>query len=190
MQGKVQDDKVPAGAIVSQTAAYQLKITLADSEPGIWRRVIVASKTTLAELHRTIQQTMGWEDLHAYQFRLGIDQKHLLDPVETLAKVFASDTAPNQPLYYNYDAKSGWLHRIELETLAADAPQELSALPICIGGESACPPEGSGGVWGYDELLARLEDIEDPDYLELIDRYGSFDPDAFKVSEANARLSS
>lgn len=173
------------------TAIYQLKITLADSAPEVWRRVIVSAQTTLADLHSIIQQAMGWEALHDYQFRLGLGPDKTLNLVEqTLAQVFTSDEALNQPLYYNYDAQSGWLHRIELETLAANAPQAMSSLPVCTDGRSACPPEGSGGVWGYDELLARLEDTDDPDYLELIDQYGDFDPDAFAVADANARLSS
>ncbi len=169
-------------------AAYQLKITLADSAPEVWRRVIVPAKLTLAELHSIIQQVMGWETLHPYQFRLGLgqDQKHLA--IEQPLTQVLTDAAANQPLYYSYDDQSGWLHRIELEALDADRAQNPSA-PVCTGGESACPPEDSGGVWGYDELLARLDDIDDPDYLDLIDKYGDFDPDAFKVSDANARLS-
>lgn len=175
---------------IAHTAAYQLKITLTDSAPEVWRRVIVSAETTLVELHTIIQQSMGWENLHAYQFRLGLEPDNVLNSVkQSLAQVLTSDEAANQFLYYNYDAQNGWLHRIELETLEAEATPPAPSLPICIGGESACPPEGAGGVWGYDELLARLEDTDDPDYLELIDQYGDFDPDAFKVSDANARLS-
>ena len=168
--------------------AYQLKITLADSAPEIWRRIIVPAELTLAELHSIIQQAMGWENLHPYQFRLGLGRDQKLPAVEQPLIQALADAAANQSLYYSYDAQSGWLHRIELEALEADSAQNPLA-PVCTGGESACPPEGSGGVWGYDELLARLEDTDDPDYLELIDKYGDFDPDAFKVSEANDRLS-
>ncbi len=181
-----------AGVIKTNTnlpAAYQLKITLTDSAPEVWRRVIVPAKVTLSDLHSIIQQAMGWENLHTYQFRLGLGADKTLSSVEQpLAQILSGDAALNQPLYYSYDVKSGWLHRIDLETLEVSTEQNLS-FPICTDGASACPPEGAGGVWGYDELLAKLEDPEDPDYLELIDKYGDFDPDAFKVSEANARLS-
>lgn len=177
-----------AGEMTLPTA-YQLKITLTDSAPEVWRRVIVPAKVTLADLHSIIQQAMGWENLHTYQFRLGLGPDKTLSSIEQpLAQILSGDAALNQPLYYNYDAKSGWLHRIELEALDVNIEQN-SPLPVCTDGVSACPPEGAGGVWGYDELLARLEDSEDSDYLELIDQYGDFDPDAFKVSEANARLS-
>ena len=47
---------------------YQLKITLKDSKPPIWRRVQVVADTTLFELHKIIQITMGLWDSHLHQF--------------------------------------------------------------------------------------------------------------------------
>ncbi|NBV06626.1 MAG: plasmid pRiA4b ORF-3 family protein, partial [Proteobacteria bacterium] len=41
---------------------YQLKITLTDSKPPIWRRILVSSETTLSKLHDIIQIAMGWTD--------------------------------------------------------------------------------------------------------------------------------
>ena len=43
--------------------AYQMKIELIDSEPLIWRRVIVPAEITFKRLHDTIQFAMGWWDL-------------------------------------------------------------------------------------------------------------------------------
>ena len=50
------------------TPIYQLKIVLRDVTPMIWRRLLVASTTTIADLHASIQLAMGWEDLHLHQF--------------------------------------------------------------------------------------------------------------------------
>lgn len=47
---------------------YQLKITLKGSRPPIWRRVQLVADTTLFELHKIIQITMGWCDSHLHQF--------------------------------------------------------------------------------------------------------------------------
>lgn len=157
---------------------HQLKITLADSEPEVWRRVLVASDITLANLHTVIQQAMGWENVNDYRFTLGVGQAPQ-NLQQTLGDIEC------QRLYYTYDSKSGWLHRIEIERSDAETNKRL---PVCLAGESACPPEGTGGVWGYDELLARLEDTDDPDYLDLIDKYSSFDPDTFDLKAANERL--
>ncbi len=46
----------------------QLKITLVDSEPEVWRRVLVPMQISLAQLHTVVQQVMGWENLHDYRF--------------------------------------------------------------------------------------------------------------------------
>ncbi|MGR8942249.1 MAG: plasmid pRiA4b ORF-3 family protein, partial [Gammaproteobacteria bacterium] len=50
---------------------YQLKITLKDSKPPIWRRLLIADTVTLAKLHTAIQIVMGWSDDHLHQFIAG-----------------------------------------------------------------------------------------------------------------------
>ena len=45
-----------------------LKITLAGSQPEIWRRVEVHSGLTLHELHYVIQCAFGWDDAHLRHF--------------------------------------------------------------------------------------------------------------------------
>ena len=166
------------------TAPVQLKITLVDSEPEVWRRVAVPAEVNLADLHGIIQRAMGWQALHDYSFQVGLgSERSLLDDAKSLAETI--DAAGEQPLYYNYDLENGWRHRLVPEPLTETG---VDHLPVCIAGASACPPEGSGGIWGYDRLLVRLEDMDAPDYVELLDRYGDFDPDFFDLAAANARL--
>jgi hypothetical protein len=43
---------------------YQMKVTLKGIKPPIWRRIQVASMTSLAQLHQVIQRVMGWESYH------------------------------------------------------------------------------------------------------------------------------
>ena len=50
---------------------YQLKVTLADSKPPIWRRILVASDVDLGLFHHILQDVMGWTDSHLHQFRAG-----------------------------------------------------------------------------------------------------------------------
>ena len=178
--------------------AYQLKIILVDSAPDVWRQVIVPAQLTLEALHQIIQLAVGWENLHPYSFQIGLGvEKSLCAPTQLLAEVLSQE----YPVYYTYDFESGWLHRLELEAVDVSAlvdggaseqidqaPEQLEQLPICIAGESACPPEGIGGVWGLEELLLTLEDPEDPNYLDMLERYGDFDPLAFSLAETNRRL--
>jgi len=53
---------------------YQLKITLNDTRPPTWRRVLVPGDTTLRQLHDLLQIVMGWTDSHLHQFRIGGEQ--------------------------------------------------------------------------------------------------------------------
>jgi Plasmid pRiA4b ORF-3-like protein len=178
--------------------AYQLKITLADSEPEVWRRLQVPAQIALQELHDIVQKAMGWENQHDYVFRQALGAA-ACDPQQSLADTLRA-IEEGRPFYYTYDFQSGWLHRIEVEKLspideAAIAAKNLSiglpiCLPICLEGNAACPPESSGGVWGYEELMDRLEDTSAPDYIDVIDQYGNFDPYKFDLAAANSRLSS
>lgn len=50
---------------------YQLKITLNDSKPPIWRRIQVRADTPLSTLHDIIQDIMPWTNSHLHQFIVG-----------------------------------------------------------------------------------------------------------------------
>ena len=52
-------------------AIYQLKVTLRDIHPPIWRRIQVWEDSTLAQLHRVLQIVMSWEDYHLHDFVIG-----------------------------------------------------------------------------------------------------------------------
>jgi hypothetical protein len=168
-------------------AILQLKIVLVDSEPEIWRRVLIPAHLPLSALHSIIQQAMGWQGLADYEFRLGLGREAVVyTPAQNITDLL--EKAAEMGFYYNYDvAQSGWLHRLEVETLEAGLAG-TDNLPRCLEGAMACPPEGTGGVWGYDDFLDRLEDVDDPDYLDLIEKYGDFDPAEFTLEAVNARL--
>ena len=47
---------------------YQLRVYLRQISPMIWRRLLVRIDSTIADLHYTLQITMGWDDFHLHQF--------------------------------------------------------------------------------------------------------------------------
>jgi Plasmid pRiA4b ORF-3-like protein len=55
-------------AMTKPVEICQIKVTLHDSQPLIWRRIQVRSDITLAKLHTILQRVMGWEDAHLPQF--------------------------------------------------------------------------------------------------------------------------
>lgn len=176
---------------------YQLKITLLDTKPPIWRRILVRADTSLAQLHDIIQVVMDWDDAHLHLFTVAGQQYSLpYDPTH-LAELGAKDSrratlaklVTGEPFQFTYDYDFGddWRHHIIVEKILPPDPKQ--ALPVCLAGKRACPPEDVGGVWGYEDFLKALKDPDHPEhamYAEWIG--GTFDPDVFDVDAANERL--
>ncbi len=175
---------------------YQLKITLEQIKPPIWRRVLVPATVTLADLHEVIQAVMPWDDAHLYLFQQGRTRFSEPDPSGSdigdadSNETFLSEvlSAPKQKLTYLYDFGDSWQHAIELEKILPYDPDQL--YPQCIAGKRACPPEDCGGPWGYATMLEALKDPKHPEhelYVDWMDE--DFDPEEFDVEEANEFLS-
>ena len=47
---------------------YQLKVWLQGVSPMVWRRLLVHSDSTIADLHYTLQIAIGWSDTHLNRF--------------------------------------------------------------------------------------------------------------------------
>ncbi len=59
-------------------AIYQVKITLSEIAPAIWRRLLVPANTSLARLHDIIQAAFGWLNYHLHQYI--VDEQYFGDP--------------------------------------------------------------------------------------------------------------
>src|SRR5262245_55379682 len=73
MTRKAVSKKASASASAAKVAVpiYQIKVTLKESKPSIWRRIQVRSDATLGELHAIIQMAMGWANSHLHHFIVG-----------------------------------------------------------------------------------------------------------------------
>ena len=47
---------------------YQLRVVIAGISPLIWRRLLAAADTTIAELHTILQTVFGWSGEHLHRF--------------------------------------------------------------------------------------------------------------------------
>lgn len=181
---------------VARSPVYQLKVSLKGSKPPIWRRLLVPSAVSLAQLHRVLQLAMGWTDSHLHQFEVHGQFYRVPDPefgkgTKNEARVRLADvlTREKDGMTYEYDFGDGWEHKIVLEKILET--HETPAVPRCIGGARACPPEDCGGVWGYMELLAALRDPSHESHDEMREWLGEdFDPEHFDVGETDALLAS
>ncbi len=178
---------------------YQFKITLLDSEPAIWRRILVPDGT-LDDLHEHIQAAMGWTNSHLHQFEirsrrygdpdlLGDDlgEVDYISSLETQLSDLLSGKRPPRKFHYVYDFGDGWEHEIAFE--GAQPAEPRKRYPCCIDGARACPPEDVGGIWGYPEFLKALQDPEHEEHEMYSEWIGSeFDPEAFNAADATKAM--
>ena len=173
---------------------YQLRVTLQDIGPEVWRRVLVPGELTLRELHWVVQTVMGWTNSQTHVFSIGkktfsdleMEVKHARDEAKArLAKV-----APKagRSFEYEYDPRDHWTHTLEVESIVAE-DQRYPGHPVCLAGECACPPENCGGVSGYYELLKALANPNHPGHKDAVLRVGEkFDPRMFYLEGVNRSL--
>src|SRR5271165_3607601 len=51
---------------VSSIAIYQLRVVLCGVSPLVWRRLLVLSTTSIAELHEILQNAFSWSGEHLH----------------------------------------------------------------------------------------------------------------------------
>jgi hypothetical protein len=182
--------------VAKSRALYQLKITLRDIHPPIWRRIQVWEDTTLAQLHTILQIVMGWEDYHLHEFVIGRRLYSVPDPDDDMneRKVVDESHVPlgevvprvGTKFAYLYDFGDSWEHDLILEAILL--PETTAQYPTCIGGERRTPPEDVGGITGYEEYLAVLADPEHEEHGNMLQWRGQFDPESFAPDQVNQGL--
>jgi hypothetical protein len=182
---------------VEKGTLYQLKVTLRGvSKPPVWRRVLVHADASLGELHEVIMAAMGWDGGHLHMFsddttRYGTTPDDEDEDLFALADVLVE---PGDRLRYTYDFGDDWDHDIKMgKVLPPDPGPHASAVPVCLAGKGACPPEDCGGDWGYASLKVTIADPSDEEHEERLEWLGledpsDFDPSAFDLASVNARL--
>lgn len=172
---------------------FQLRVTLEDVWPPVWRRLVVPGGYTLDRLHRAIQLAFGWQGYHLHSFEVdGVqygppDSDGELDLRDELDFRLDAVAGKDSRFSYTYDFGDWWEHQVEVEAVSPAEPGER--YPVCVDGERAGPPEDVGGAYGYANLLAALADPGHPDHESMRDWVGTrFDPAAFDADRLTTLL--
>jgi len=143
---------------IGQTVqVYQLRIWIRHISPQIWRRLLVRSDSTIAQLHDTLQIAFGWTDDHLYRFLIrgkpyGIGRSGGIsfddNPYEVRLCDFHFRT--KETWVYEYDLTDWWEHEIRLEEVLPLDPTKR--YPLCAAGKRRGPIENCGGPWVFMAL--------------------------------------
>lgn len=132
---------------------YQFRLSIRGISPAIWRRVLIRSDSTLADLHYIIQILMGWSNFYLHQFtihgkRYAVQRLFCGDAHDAEAvRLCDLRLRVGERFLYEYSFFEWWQHEIRLEKKLALG--ERKTYPVCIAGKRAAPPEDRGGAEGF-----------------------------------------
>ncbi|WP_184204170.1 IS1096 element passenger TnpR family protein [Armatimonas rosea] len=195
----------PATVLEESRYALQLCVTIQESDPPIWRRLLVPASLSLHQLHHVIQSAFSWKGCHLHEFTIGEDDAALTygiryqfaldldggpDRSDQTLSLFRALPEVGSQLRYVYDLGDYWCHEVVLE----ECVESEVKWPRCLAGERCGPPEDCGGIGSYQEILAALAGGSSPvsqrELFEWLEWAGpSFDPTAFDLAVTNRGLS-
>jgi Plasmid pRiA4b ORF-3-like protein len=137
--------------LMEATVVYRFHIALRDVSPKVWRRVELTAGSSLADLQRVSQLSLGWSDEYQHRFcirnnYLGASRPGGLlffgDPETMMLSQFAFRL--HERFTYEYNFFDAWLLNIRFESEHALDPKRQ--YPRCVAGARRAPLEDSGGA--------------------------------------------
>ena len=180
-------------AVPRGQGVFQLRVSLEEVRPVIWRRLLVPGGVRLPRFHDMLQLALGWSDSHLHQFRVdgvlwGMQFDDWPDEERDEATVTVTEAVgATRRFFYDYDFGDGWEHEVVVENRWSGRLGLKHA--VCLDGERSVPPEDVGGPGGYADLLRVLADPADEEHEHLVSwSGGDFDADRFDLIATNVAL--
>jgi hypothetical protein len=179
----ITDHAAAAGlGSLSVHQCMQLKVTLKNRRPPIWRTVLMPATATLAALHRVIQVLYGWDGDHLHAFRARHatygDPSFELEEADDETQVRVQDAlaAGGGKIAYEYDFGAGWTHEVALERKLPRDP--LAVCPVCTKFSGDSPVEYQ------EEEIWYSDDADESGPAES----GPAKPEPFDLAAVNGKL--
>lgn len=159
---------------------YEIKVSIRDTHPPVWRRLQIPAGITFHELNAIIQLAFDWCGYHLYEFEVGAtlhEQGEFIGIPDEDSEWYGRETIDAtkikidkffkeyKKMKYTYDFGDDWIHDITIEK-EIETNIKLQN-PICIKAKMADLPEDCGGSWGYEELLEILDNPKHERYQEM-----------------------
>jgi hypothetical protein len=176
---------------------YEIEVSLQEIQPRVWRRLLVRTTATFAQLHKGIQDSFGWQECHLWEFRLptfqgqpiaglpGGEEYDRPTPDARQVKLNSYFTGKRVVEWceYLYDFGDDWAHDVKLIAVRSEKESFKRRL---LDGERAAPPEDCGGTPGCERMVHFVEtgeDIYEEDPDELAIWLGGWRPDGFDLTK-------
>lgn len=128
-------------------SGYQIKVTLENTKPPVWRRMEIPDRITFCDLHGILQEVFGWKEMHLHGFtfqntRVSVGEAGDSDYDEN--GLLVDDFLRAGWIRYTYDYGDNWRHKIVLEKELEDYAERCSRV---VKYKGANFEEDSGGIW-------------------------------------------
>jgi Plasmid pRiA4b ORF-3-like protein len=189
-----------------EAQVYQLRAVLRGISPLIWRRLLVRSDSTVAQLHEVLQIAFGWDDEHLNRFEIRGREYAVYRDGGGMIGIDARDVRlcdlklrRLERFVYEYDFGDSWIHDLRLETTLPLNPRKI--YPVCVAGKCSAPPEDCGGSlafmanrhhyagFGRGQSAGDLDEFMDEFDDEESDSFSDYDPERFDRRQINRALS-
>lgn len=160
-------------------AGYVIKVTIEDTHPPVWRRIIIPERMNFEDLHNVLQTAFQWDDFHMHEFTFPksdvcigpkTNESSIFEPrVENEKQILVDGFLRScKFIRYTYDFGDDWRHKIVFEKEDPDYSARCAAV-IKYKGDSF--EEDTGGVWAggdcripfrMEETNARLQGMPFP----------------------------
>lgn len=133
--------------------SYQLKITIKNSKPPIWRRVLIPDGITFRDLDDIIEEIFGWEHEHMFEFCFDRETYFTGSPVpqpdDTVDEQIDPWLSQDESFTYIYDFGDDWIHTIKVEKIL----EREERFPKVIKSKGPYLIEDCGGIWGFYDCI-------------------------------------
>lgn len=160
---KKQAEKIHEG----RPLYYQIRVDLKGYKPPIWRRLLIPTGITYANLHEIMQIAFEWSDEHLHNFFVG--RTLIIGPnnsditqISEEERLIDEDFHENATINYIYDFGDYWEHQIKVEKVFFEADQaEPIEHAICLKAKGDTPIENSRGqeIWEPVEIESINEEL-------------------------------